>query len=445
MDDISRTRWQHRDPRGARSGVRDVRSGQDIGDELQGVKDGPLSWTKDARGFFYVRSDIGRAPSAANTAPLAPDGRQQVFYHRVGRPQSDDRLMFDVAAHADWRLRADLSDDGQYLVSDGAHRNRSAEPPLPHRPRQPEAPEPRRADRDAVRHGGRAVRVRRQQRADFLHPDDEGRTPRAPRRGRHQHARREPLDNSHSRDVRSADRRPSRGRSARGAPASRRALGARAVRARRRSTRNHPSARRRDGDGAQPADRRTRALFQLQLVPPAADRSIATTSTREPPSRSRSLAPTASLASFETTQLFFTSKDGTRVPMFITARRGITLDGTHSTLLTANGSFNVSSTPIFSPMIAAWLQLGGIYAVANVRGGGEDGRAWHEAAMGARKQVSIDDFIAAAEFLISQRYTRAASLGIAGHGSGRAARRRGDHAATGVVRRRDDRRRHCST
>ena len=92
--------------------------------------------------------------------------------------------------------------------------------------------------------------------------------------------------------------------------------------------------------------------------------------------------------------------------MFITARRGITLDGTHATLLTGGGGFNTSTTPVFSPDVAAWLELGGIYAVANVRGGGEYGRAWHDAATGARKQVAIDDFIAAAEFLISQRYTR---------------------------------------
>src|SRR5437016_4711082 len=104
--------------------------------------------------------------------------------------------------------------------------------------------------------------------------------------------------------------------------------------------------------------------------------------------------------------------------MFITARRGITLDGTHPTLLAGYGAFNVAETPVFSPEIAAWLEAGGIYAVANVRGGGEYGRAWHEAATSQHKQVSFDDFIAAAEFLINQRYTRPASLAIAGRGAG---------------------------
>ena len=130
------------------------------------------------------------------------------------------------------------------------------------------------------------------------------------------------------------------------------------------------------------------------------------------------LAPDTSLAQFETTQLFFTSKDGTRVPMFITARRGIKLDGSHPTLLVGEGAFNVPATPIFSAEAAAWLRLGGIYAVANVRGGGEYGRAWHVAATGMKKQVSFDDFISSAEFLISQRYTRSSSLAIAGRGAG---------------------------
>jgi prolyl oligopeptidase len=125
-----------------------------------------------------------------------------------------------------------------------------------------------------------------------------------------------------------------------------------------------------------------------------------------------------SLAQYETAQLFFTSKDGTRVPMFITARRGIKLDGSHPALLTGEGAFNASATPKYSAAAAVWLRLGGIYAVANVRGGGEYGRAWHDSGTGVKKQVSFDDFLAAAEFLISQRYTHAASLAVTGRGAG---------------------------
>src|SRR6185437_4361552 len=94
--------------------VRDVRSGQDLPDELRGIKQSSLAWTLDERGFFYVRCDLGRPPVTTN--PLAPDGRQQVFYHRVGHPQKDDELVFDDARHPEWQLRANVSGDGQYVV-----------------------------------------------------------------------------------------------------------------------------------------------------------------------------------------------------------------------------------------------------------------------------------------------------------------------------------------
>jgi prolyl oligopeptidase len=104
--------------------------------------------------------------------------------------------------------------------------------------------------------------------------------------------------------------------------------------------------------------------------------------------------------------------------MFITARRGLTLSGSLPVLLEAEGAFGHSGTPRYTPLAAAWLQSGGIYAVANVRGGGEYGRMWHEAGRGARKQTGVDDLIAAAEFLVSQRYTRPALLGLVAHGGG---------------------------
>src|SRR5262249_57922942 len=106
------------------------------------------------------------------------------------------------------------------------------------------------------------------------------------------------------------------------------------------------------------------------------------------------------LARYETTQLFFTSKGGARVPMFITARRGITLDGTHAALLTGGGGFNTSMTPVFSPDVWTWLELGGIYAGADVHGGGEYGRAWHGSAAGPRKQGGIRGFAAPAQVLV---------------------------------------------
>jgi prolyl oligopeptidase len=121
---------------------------------------------------------------------------------------------------------------------------------------------------------------------------------------------------------------------------------------------------------------------------------------------------------FVTEQVFYTSRDGTRVPMFVTRRKDAKLDGTHPTLLYGYGGFDVSLTPAYGSSIAAWLELGGIYAVPNLRGGGEYGADWHDAGTKTRKQNVFDDFIAAAEWLISKRYTAPAKLAIHGGSNG---------------------------
>jgi prolyl oligopeptidase len=121
---------------------------------------------------------------------------------------------------------------------------------------------------------------------------------------------------------------------------------------------------------------------------------------------------------YETQQAFCTSRDGTRVPMFIVRRRGLTLDGNNPTLLHGYGGFNVSQTPAFAVSTIAWLEMGGVYAVANLRGGGEYGREWHEAGMLASKQNVFDDFIAAAEWLIANKYASPEKLAIRGGSNG---------------------------
>ena len=121
---------------------------------------------------------------------------------------------------------------------------------------------------------------------------------------------------------------------------------------------------------------------------------------------------------YVTKQVFYTSQDGTRVPMFITHRKDLVKTGDTPTMLYGYGGFNVSLTPSFSPTVFAWLEMGGVYAVANLRGGGEYGEAWHEAGTKLKKQNVFDDFIAAAEFLVRDGWTKPARLAISGRSNG---------------------------
>jgi prolyl oligopeptidase len=121
---------------------------------------------------------------------------------------------------------------------------------------------------------------------------------------------------------------------------------------------------------------------------------------------------------YESNQVFFTSKDGTIVPMIITHKKGLELNGKNPTILYGYGGFNVSLTPSFSIANAVWMEQGGVYAVPNLRGGGEYGKAWHDAGTQLKKQNVFDDFIAAAEYLIAEKYTSSDYLAIRGGSNG---------------------------
>jgi len=126
----------------------------------------------------------------------------------------------------------------------------------------------------------------------------------------------------------------------------------------------------------------------------------------------------ADTSRYVTQQVFYTSKDGTRVPTFITHHRDLVKNGEAPTLLYGYGGFNISVTPTFRPTVITWLEMGGIYVEANLRGGGEYGEPWHEAGTKTRKQNVFDDFIAAAEYLIREGYTHPRRLAISGRSNG---------------------------
>jgi prolyl oligopeptidase len=397
--------------------VRDVRAAHDEPEELHELRDGPISWTKDNRGFFYVRTDSIRV-----------DKRQRVFYHRLGKRQVDDQVVYENLEHPDWRVRAAISEDGQYLVialnPPGESRNRLYFVDLdnPGRPNL-RAPLVRLFDDgdasyDFVSSAGAVFYVltdkdapRNRLVAVDINAPDENHWTNVVRETY------DPLIGAVRVDDRVVAHRLHDAHSVlelyslTGA-----ARGGISIPTVGTVTRLSPHSEGRE------------LYFEVSsfLQPTTVFRYDLDTRNVVP---LREVRPDSSLAAFETTQLFYTSKDGTRVPMFITARRGITLDGSHPALLSGYGSFGIPNTPAYSPLVAAWLARGGIYAVANVRGGGEYGRAWHDAATGARKQVAIDDLLAAAEFLVGQRYTRPAALGVIGSGAG------GLLAAAAVVQR----------
>jgi prolyl oligopeptidase len=123
-------------------------------------------------------------------------------------------------------------------------------------------------------------------------------------------------------------------------------------------------------------------------------------------------------ASVEVKQVWYASKDGTRIPMYIAHKKGVKLDGNNPTILTGYGGFNVSLLPTSGAFSLAWIDMGGVYAQANLRGGGEFGEEWHKAGMLDKRQNVFDDFIAAAEYLIKEKYTRKEKLAIEGGSNG---------------------------
>jgi prolyl oligopeptidase len=161
------------------------------------------------------------------------------------------------------------------------------------------------------------------------------------------------------------------------------------------------------------------AFFGFQsFTVPASIYRIDLTTHEEPELWARVDAPSIDTSAYEVKQIWFSSKDGTKVPMFVFYKKGLVLNGKNPTVLTGYGGFNISLTPIFAADRYLWLEQGGVFAVANLRGGAEFGEEWHRAGMLGKKQNVFDDFIAAAEYLMAQKYTDKEHLAIRGGSNG---------------------------
>jgi prolyl oligopeptidase len=392
--------------------VREVATARDRPDHLRWIKFSGASWTKDGAGFFY-----SRYPTPSDHALTDVNRFQTVYYHRLGSDQAADVLVYERPDQPDWGMHAEVTDDGRYAVlhvwlgTDRRNRIYYVELGDPRAPRVAGEVVPLLDDFDAaytvVGNDGPVFYVvtdldaprKRVIAIDIAHPERQ--------RWRELVAQGadvlESVQLVHDTFVANVMRDA----------ASRLRLYTRdgtllqELELPALGTVSAISGERRDDE--------LFYAFTSFLYPSTVfryDFTSARTSVFHAP------AIDFDPSDYDTTQVFYTSRDGTRVPMFLTQRRGLRRDGSTPTLVYGYGGFNVSLTPSFSIAMFVWLELGGAYAVPNLRGGGEYGEEWHQAGMDERKQNVFDDFIAAAEYLVAQGYSTPAKLAIAGGSNG---------------------------
>jgi prolyl oligopeptidase len=387
--------------------VRDVDSGKDLPDQIRWVKFSAASWSKDGKGFFYSRYD-----EPTGTALRDANYFQKLYYHRVGTPQSDDKLIYERPDNKEMLFSGGVSDDGHYLVihvSQGTSpKNRLYYKDLS----QADAPVVRllddfdaqylflgndgpifwiQTDLDAPRGRLIAIDTRHPERANWKTI-----VPQGPDKLESSHV----VDNqfllSYLKDARSEVRVYD--------------LAGKFLR-----NVDLPGIGTTAGFEGKRTDKETFYSYTSFISPTIIYRYDPETGKS---SIFRQPKVDFDSSKYETRQIFYTSKDGTRVPMFLTYKKGLKLDGQNPTMLYAYGGFDISMTPGFSVQTAVWLEMGGIYALPNLRGGGEYGEDWHLAGTKARKQNVFDDFIAAAEWLIANKYTSPSRLAIRGGSNG---------------------------
>jgi prolyl oligopeptidase len=387
--------------------VRDVETGKDLGDDLRWVKFSDASWAHDDSGFFYSRYDEPKSDSLKATNYF-----QKVYFHKLDTPQSDDTLVYDRPDQKDWLFGAHVTEDGNYLivsVFQGTDtKNRVYYKDL----RNKDAQVVKLLDNfDAAYSfvGNRGTR--------FWFQTD--------------------LQASRGKIIEIDVNQPARENWKVIVPESREALQS-ATFVDQKFVLNYlrdaytqvrlydltgklvrevqfPGIGTAEGFGGKTTDKETFYAFTGFTTPTTIYRYDTTTGKS---SVFRQPKVDFNPADFETKQVFYTSKDGTRVPMFLTYKKGLKLDGNNPTYLYGYGGFNVSLSPAFSVGNLVWMELGGVYAQPNLRGGGEYGEEWHQAGMKLKKQNVFDDFIRAGEWLIENKYTSTPKLAIGGGSNG---------------------------
>jgi prolyl oligopeptidase len=392
--------------------IRNVETGEDHEDLLNWVKFSGASWTADNRGFFY-----SRFPEPDHTLEYQEANlHHKIYYHVLGTPQEQDRLIYEHPADPEWRMNAGVSEEGDLLIISlvkSGSKNRIFYVELGD-PQNPKVDGPVvklidefeaqysftgrdgntlyfETDYEAPRGKVVAINIQQPEKANWKTLIEES----------------EDTLNSvflsgdqfiahYSHNVCSEVRFFS--------------LEGKFIK-----QLELPGLGTVGGLGGRRADTELFYTFTSFVHPPTIYRYDVTSGESHV---FRESEVKFSTEGYESYQVWYTSKDGTKIPMFVTHRKGLTLDGTNPTYLTAYGGFRISLTPGFSTTAALWIENGGVYAVPNLRGGGEFGEAWHEAGTKLQKQNVFDDFIGAAEYLIGEGYTSPSKLAIAGGSNG---------------------------
>ncbi|MBT8493172.1 MAG: prolyl oligopeptidase family serine peptidase [Deltaproteobacteria bacterium] len=394
--------------------IREIETGKDLAETLEWIKFSGASWTHDNKGFYYSRYPEPRKGDKLKGANF----NQALYYHRIGTPQSKDKLIYRRPDHPKWGFGAQVSEDGRYLIvsvwKGTGEKNLVFYRDLKRRARR-------------GRNGEALKELISDWKAEFSFIGNDGPVfwfktdESAPRR----------------RVIAIDTRKPTKRRWSELIPESKDTLTSVDVVGKRffadylvdASTRIRmysfkgkslgevklPGIGSASGFGGKKDYMETFYYYTSFNAPGSVYRydiaSGKSTLFKAPkvdfdPSR------------YVTEQVFYKSKDGTRVPMFISYKKGLKKNGKNPTLLYGYGGFNISLTPYFSVTNLVWMERGGIYAVPNLRGGGEYGREWHEAGIKNNKQNVFDDFIAAAEWLIANGYTSTPRLAISGGSNG---------------------------
>jgi prolyl oligopeptidase len=390
--------------------VREVATGKDLPDQIEHVKYYRPQFTRDGTGLYYSRFP----PPPLGKELVETDHDCKVYYHRIGTPVAKDTVVYERTDHPTWQFDLDVTHDGRYLVittGDGQVGDRGVELI---------------SYLDLQRPGGKPVALIDQYDAEYEFLGNDGPA----------FFFQTTLGAANKRIIAIDLRHPARDRwqeiVAEGKNAiqsavlvghqilvstlqdAHHAVTAYDLHGKKLRDVALPGIGSANGFGGDPDARETFYLYSGFTTPGTVYR-YDLASGKSTPWKAPQVA--FDPANFETTQVFFPSKDETKVPMFLTMKKGLARDGSNPTILYAYGFGGLSITPRFDAARIAWLERGGIYAQVNIRGGGEYGEAWHNAARRTHRQVAYDDFLAAGDWLVASKYTATSHLGATG-GSG---------------------------